>query len=290
MHKVFRLAGIFLLMLITGPLFSPSLKAEPLIPLGAGRNSLTAEKRLSKDRDTLQDGQETVFSFLHGLNNAATIGVTLRTLDLSGGTFQSASVSLIYDVGARRYYSGTSSFYGKKFNGKKTANGETYDMNGLSAAHKALPLGTMAKVTNLQNGKSVVVKINDRGPYVKGRSLDLSYGAAKRIGLDKEGVGEVEIESLRFANFSLLGGGRQTQTPQQKGTSCNSLYYGLTADFRFDGMVKGYAYGAQDSSTSLIEYEAGLIIDLPGSIKAGASYGKHFDKFEGPGAFLQCKF
>jgi rare lipoprotein A (peptidoglycan hydrolase) len=291
MHRVFRRAGIFLLTLITGLLFTSSLNADPLIPQGSGRSALTVEKRLSTDKDTLKDGQETVFSFLHGLGNAATVGVTVRNLDFTGGNFQSASVSLIYDIGARRYYSGKASYYGKQFNGRKTSSGETFKMNGISAAHKTLPLGSMAKVTNLENGKSVVVKINDRGPFVKGRELDLSQGAAKKIGLDKEGVGSVEIESLRFANFSLLGGARQAKvTRQEKENSNNSIYYGLTADFRLDSLLKAYAYGAQDSYTSLIEYEAGLIIDLPGSIKAGASYGKHFDNFEGPGAFLQCKF
>jgi len=89
---------------------------------------------------------------------------------------------------------GIASWYGKDFQGKRTASGETFDMNKLTAAHKKLPFGTMVKVTLIKNGKTVTVKINDRGPYVEGRIIDLSYEAAKQIGLDRSGVGKVRIE------------------------------------------------------------------------------------------------
>jgi rare lipoprotein A len=207
--------------------------------MGAGKTALTAEKKIITRQDTSETGQEMVYSLLHGVNNAATIGISIRNAEVPHATFQSTSFSLIYDIGTRRYYNGVSSFYGKKFHGRKTASGETFNMNGLSAAHKTLPLGTMLKVTNLETGKSVVVKVNDRGPYEKGRSLDLSQGAAKRIGLDKKGTGEVEIETLGLMNFSLLGGARQSQsTEKEKSLSSTSLYYGLTADFRLDSAIK----------------------------------------------------
>ncbi len=90
---------------------------------------------------------------------------------------------------------GEASYYGKNFHGKKTANGETFSQNKLTAAHPALPLGTEAKVTNLKTGKEVKVEINDRGPYVKGRDLDLSKAAAKKIGMEKEGIAPVKIEA-----------------------------------------------------------------------------------------------
>jgi len=90
---------------------------------------------------------------------------------------------------------GEASYYGAGFQGKKTATGEKFDQNERTAAHPALPLGTKATVTNLENGKSVDVKINDRGPYVKGRDIDLSKSAAKELGMTKEGVAPVKIEA-----------------------------------------------------------------------------------------------
>lgn len=92
----------------------------------------------------------------------------------------------------------TSSFYGPKFHGKPTASGEIFNMYGDSAAHKELPLGTILNVTYLKTGKSVIVKVNDRGPFIVGRDLDLSYGAAKKIGLVNDGVGEVKITVIHW--------------------------------------------------------------------------------------------
>ena len=93
---------------------------------------------------------------------------------------------------------GYASFYGKKFHGRKTANGEIYNMWALTAAHKEYPFGTMIKVTNLSNNKSVVVRINDRGPFVEGRIIDLSRGAAGKIGMIDEGVGRVRLDILEW--------------------------------------------------------------------------------------------
>lgn len=87
---------------------------------------------------------------------------------------------------------GTASWYGPGFHGQETASGETFNPNALTAAHRSLPLGSTAVVTNLATGKSVQVKINDRGPYVKGRKIDLSHAAAQKIGL-KKGVAKVKI-------------------------------------------------------------------------------------------------
>ncbi len=91
---------------------------------------------------------------------------------------------------------GLASWYGRKFHGRKTASGDTFDMNGLTAAHRSLPLNCYVKVTNKTNGKSVVVKVNDRGPFHGNRVLDLSYGAAKRLGITNKGVGNVSIERV----------------------------------------------------------------------------------------------
>jgi len=92
--------------------------------------------------------------------------------------------------------SGVVSWYGGKFHGRKTASGERYDKNELTAAHKTLPFGTKVKVTNIRNGKSVVVEINDRGPFVKSRVLDLSQAAFSEIGHTNTGVMHVEYEVL----------------------------------------------------------------------------------------------
>ena len=93
---------------------------------------------------------------------------------------------------------GIASWYGKDFHGRPTASGEIYNMYRLTAAHRLLPLGTIARVTNLRNGKSVVVKINDRGPFVDGRIIDLSYKAALRLGMVEEGLAPVEIRILKW--------------------------------------------------------------------------------------------
>jgi rare lipoprotein A len=89
---------------------------------------------------------------------------------------------------------GLASWYGKKFQGHMTASGEPYNMYRLTAAHKELPLGSLIKVTNLRNGKWVIVRVNDRGPYVGNRIVDLSYGAAEILDMRPYGVQKVELE------------------------------------------------------------------------------------------------
>jgi len=95
-------------------------------------------------------------------------------------------------------FRGIASWYGPNFHGAQTSNGEYYDMYGHTAAHKTLPINTMVKVTNLANGKSTVVRINDRGPFVKNRIIDLSYQAAQEIGVVKHGTANVELEVISF--------------------------------------------------------------------------------------------
>jgi len=91
---------------------------------------------------------------------------------------------------------GHASWYGTKFHGRRTSNGEVYNMYAMSAAHKTLPLPSYAKVTNLENGRSVIVRVNDRGPFVPGRIIDLSYTAAQKLGYIDKGVARVEVEAL----------------------------------------------------------------------------------------------
>jgi rare lipoprotein A len=93
---------------------------------------------------------------------------------------------------------GIASWYGKDFHGKKTSNGEVYDMHAMTAAHKTLPLGVFVKVRNKENGHEAVVRVNDRGPFVKNRIIDLSYSAAKKLGVDAKGTAPVRIEALGY--------------------------------------------------------------------------------------------
>lgn len=93
-------------------------------------------------------------------------------------------------------FRGYASYYADKFHGRKTSSGEVFDMNGFTAAHRTLPFGTKVKVTNIKNGKSVVVKINDRGPFKEERIIDLSKAAAESIDMVNDGIAEVEIEVI----------------------------------------------------------------------------------------------
>lgn len=111
-----------------------------------------------------------------------------------------------YEVLGKRYHvlpdsknyseRGIASWYGTKFHGSKTSNGESYDMFAMSAAHKTLPIPTYVKVTNLQNQRSITVRINDRGPFHEGRIIDLSYAAAIKLGIQKKGTGHVEVVAV----------------------------------------------------------------------------------------------
>lgn len=111
----------------------------------------------------------------------------------------------------------TASWYGPGFEGNPTANGERFDPNGLTAAHKTLPFGTRLRVTNRRTGKSVTVVVNDRGPFIAGRDLDLSAGAARAIGIDSQGVGRVEVQVLPKGPRDLRGSGADL-TPERGGT------------------------------------------------------------------------
>jgi len=94
---------------------------------------------------------------------------------------------------------GLASWYGGKFHGRLTSSGEVFDTNEMTAAHKTLPFGTMVKVTNLDNGETAIVKINDRGPFVEGRIIDLSRAAADALGMVGQGVAKVSLEILSFS-------------------------------------------------------------------------------------------
>jgi len=105
---------------------------------------------------------------------------------------------------SRPYQIGTASWYGSYFQGKQTASGEPYDMQDFTAAHPTLPLGTFVKVTNLRNGRTVVVRINDRGPVVDGRIIDLSYNAARSLGFSQRGIQTVRLDLVQPIAVAML--------------------------------------------------------------------------------------
>lgn len=109
---------------------------------------------------------------------------------------------------------GTASWYGAQFNGRPTASGERFDMNALTAAHKTLPLPGLVEVTNLSNGRQIVARLNDRGPFVDGRIIDLSRGSAEALGMLNQGVGEVRVRYLGPAPRS--GGGTTLQYAERR--------------------------------------------------------------------------
>lgn len=131
----------------------------------------------------------TPFSAMASQNGAATHTIS-RTSSSSRSTASARPGGDRFMVAV-----GKASFYASRFNGRTTANGETFDMKEFTAAHRSLPFGTIVRVTNLNNGKMVFVKINDRGPYIKNRIIDLSKAAAKQLDLVDNGVGRVKIEA-----------------------------------------------------------------------------------------------
>jgi rare lipoprotein A len=128
------------------------------------------------------------------------LGTDLRTADLAipqdAVDLDSFDPPLDTAPVAQSLGSGVASYYGRQFHGRPTASGERFDMRELTAAHKTLPFGTRVLVTNPQNGRSVTVRINDRGPYAHGRTIDLSRAAAEQIGLVARGHGTVELAIL----------------------------------------------------------------------------------------------
>ena len=127
------------------------------------------------------------------------------TTDKASGGAGAYEVGKPYQIKGVWYYpredpryskTGIASWYGEKFDGRRTANGEIYDMYAMTAAHKTLPLGTYVRVRNLENNREIDVRVNDRGPFVRGRIIDLSYTSAKKIGLVGPGTAPVEIVAL----------------------------------------------------------------------------------------------
>jgi rare lipoprotein A len=168
-----------------------------------------------------------------------------------------------YNVLGKKYYPiqtgegfeerGSASWYGEKFHGHKTANGEIFDMFALTAAHKTLPLPSFVRVSNIANGKSAIVRVNDRGPFHGKRIIDLSYGAAKKLGYHKHGVADVKLEVLHVSDNGdiRIGDNKQLyvykkgeliakQAPIPEPTATTLLAQNNTTDFSSMGSPPGY--------------------------------------------------
>lgn len=130
----------------------------------------------------------------------------------TGTPYKAYIVGQPYQINGRTYYpredfdydrAGVASWYGSDFHGRRTANGETYDMNAMTAAHTTLPMPTIVRVTNLDNGRSVVVRVNDRGPFVDDRIIDVSRAGARELGFEGRGLARVRVTVLREASLRL---------------------------------------------------------------------------------------
>ena len=145
-----------------------------------------------------------------------------------------------YEVFGKQYYvmdsgkgyvqQGTASWYGTKFHGRKTSSGEAYDMFAFTAAHKTLPLPTYARVTNLDNGRSIIVKINDRGPFHGNRIIDLSYAAAHRLGIIGKGTGHVEVRAIDPSSPEPVVASNEPTAPVTSTTPAPAAQETTTAD------------------------------------------------------------
>jgi rare lipoprotein A len=139
---------------------------------------------------------------------------------------------------------GKASWYGNKFHGRHTASGEIYDMHKFSAAHTTLPIPVFMKVTNLENGKSIVVRVNDRGPFHHDRIIDLSYAAATALGIAGQGLGNVEVRSLDYKGASAChsGAGGEMASPsyteEQNIVYANDYYIQVGAFLSMENLVK----------------------------------------------------
>lgn len=152
---------------------------------------------------------------------------------------------------------GVASWYGKMFHGKKTAIGETYDMYSMTAAHTVLPLPSYVKVTNIDNGRSVVVRVNDRGPFKHKREIDLSYAAAHKLRLIEKGSGMVEVEAIDPRNYVAPPKIIAKNTPPKKVTAAPNTQPLATGQH----YVQAGAFGNEDNAIALQNRINGLDIE-----------------------------
>lgn len=175
----------------TASAFADLQKAEP---------AATKAEATNKEKATLQLAENRATSLMQYASADKTVAE--QAFPRGGGHLK---IGRPYQISGQWYYpelredyseTGSASWYGIPFHGQKTANGEVYDMNQLTAAHRTMPLPSYARVTNLTNGSSIIVRVNDRGPFAKNRIIDLSYKAAELLGYQKRGVTDVRVEYI----------------------------------------------------------------------------------------------
>jgi rare lipoprotein A len=201
-----------------------------------------------------------------------------------------------YTVNGQRYeplathkgfvQTGTASWYGKDFHGKKTSNGERYDMNAMTAAHKTLPLGVFVRVKNTNNGREAIVRVNDRGPFVKGRILDLSYAAAKKLGVDVAGTAPVRIEALGYQ----LSGSDKYKAPDNYDSGTYTVQVGAFKEFNnasrlSDEMRKRYGFSEVHMTNVNGDKFYRVYAGKYGSLHAAENAEKEFVEHGYPGSF-----
>ena len=181
---------------------------------------------------------------------------------------------------------GIASWYGRDFHGKKTSNGETYNMNAMTAAHKTLPLGVYVKVYNWDNGREEIVRVNDRGPFVKGRIIDLSYAAAKKLGVDVAGTAPVRIEALGYSS-----GTGEYNEPATYDSGNYTVQVGSFKEYanaeRLSGELKN-RFGFSEAHLTNVngEFFYRVYAGKYASLKAAETAEKNFTEHGYPGSFV----
>jgi rare lipoprotein A len=168
---------------------------------------------------------------------------------------------------------GTASWYGKRFHGSSTSSGEPYDMYAMSAAHPVLPIPSYARVTNLANGKSVVVRINDRGPFHAGRVIDLSYAAAYRLGYVEAGSAPVEVEALVPGSETAVAAAPPTTAPKPTPIAAARVDANEAAQAKGGVFLQLGAFGARENAESFRARAAQELSWLSEVIEVFASEG-----------------
>ena len=200
--KALRLALLLAMLLPLGACLGPEIQPGPSRPRSSPpplpRNS--TRPRVVIAEPGIQDSAPSRSDIPEDVANTPDAVPKIEPRSRSGNPDEYEAFGVVYHVlddSSGFTERGRASWYGKKFHGKKTASGEPYDMFAMTAAHKTLPIPSYVRVTNLENGKTCVVRVNDRGPFHSKRIIDLSYAAAARIGITTSGHAEVEIRAVQ---------------------------------------------------------------------------------------------
>ncbi len=188
-------------------------------------------------------------------------------------------------------FKGVASWYGSDFHGRSTSNGEAFDMYAMSAAHKTLPMNTVVKVTNIANNSEVIVRINDRGPFVESRIIDLSYAAAERIGMHRTGTAPVMLEVLGFEPTSMRTIDMATLSKGPRESVLGSFFVQIGSFERFEGAMatkeKYRSYQGYSAILKDTEYNNRRLFRVwLGGFKSEAEARDFISRGQFPGSFI----